>query len=275
MLYVKIHISHTKKIAAVCDFELVGKTLVIRTQAVGSIRTASRGNYAGFSFDPSAQGPNAREILIPYQDTFTPLIRFGAPGNESFYSAYVDITRSNSNGDFTKVNGRRVGQTFLWSALNSSYIAPENDADYPSFDETAYLTVSQKAEETFTHIYREPSPYRAELNTRVPLDIWYLLDTSSFNRTQWFIERAKQFGMDNLWVTIQHWAYRGFDGGNPQFYPADDALGGPQRGSADELPLNARDKCLLAAKRACEHRAHAERHREEFPRRCPFLYHGA
>lgn len=112
------------------DFEMKGKTLVVHAYAVNP-RSGSRGNYAGFTFGRSEQTPSEQVVLIPYQDTLSPIRKAGPAGGEFFFVTYPDYTRSNSNEAFERFDtaGNSVpGGSSVWATYNPRYIPGQNDA---------------------------------------------------------------------------------------------------------------------------------------------------
>jgi hypothetical protein len=203
------------------DFEIKGKTLIIRVFAVNP-DPSHDGNYAGFWFTRSENTPNAKHIQLTYSET-APIVMAGPQGDRFFYSTYFDWARSGSNGP--------PGESFYSSSgtshsanYNPYYIPGELDPQtnsrvYTPLNETLYVTVSRNLEDTVMKINSNPSLWRDDLNSRPVLDVWrlthpsgpfpYILNNSMFDRTKTFVELLEIYGLKDYLFLFHWWAAGG------------------------------------------------------------------
>lgn len=210
------------------DFELKGKAFVVRASAVNP-RTNPFGNYQGFILGPTENTPNPRPVVVPYMD-LTPLIVFGTGSNQFFSSSYIDFTRSNSNTEPRKAGPSLISPSSYLSSYYTEYIPGESNA-YPSFSETAYITVSGDIRDTFVKIHRPASAYRSTLTDRMVWDIWgdtYMWslpgDPQVFPKIKVLMDISNVFRMDKLFFIAHVWQRFGYDCGLPNHVPANTTI---------------------------------------------------
>jgi hypothetical protein len=202
------------------EYRIKGKTVIIH---IYSSNTNGNGNYAGFLFDRSEETPNPRAIEIPY--SIDPIVTFG---NQFFYSTYLD--RSKSSSAIIDPSIAPSSPTSI-ACYSSSINDLDSEGNVTPFDETGYITISNKAIDVISKPNHEPSIYRDLLNDKVVLDLWGApFGSESYITYEEILKELYQYGLTNLAVIYHHWMRYGWDTKLPSHYPAN-----PDWGTESEL----------------------------------------
>jgi hypothetical protein len=145
------------------DIELRGGTLAWHVRDM-SRTVRGNGNFWGFRIGASEATPAGRVLLLPYLPA-----PIGAYGAEYFFSATLDPGKSNSYR-FTRVIDEPGDNRISAYTLG----IPEMDSagQIEPLNETGYLAVSPDIADVLPAPHHPPSPYRADLNHRITLDLW-------------------------------------------------------------------------------------------------------
>lgn len=190
------------------DLQLRGRTLVIQTKALGP-----PGQVVEFGPDRSEDTPDPKVVVLPFGHNVL-------WSNNVFISAVIDPSLSAASS-IRPLNAIHSAASAYYSDL-ASY-APRTGGLRNRLNETIFLTVSSRIEETFVSFSNPVSPYREFLSDKIVLGLW----RTSFSRAQTDIETLAGWGMTGLLVVLHYWQKYGYDDGYPTTYPAGNIFGGP------------------------------------------------
>lgn len=187
----------------VYEIKLAGKSLEVRAYDAQQ-EVSGTAAFAGLAFGAHGSLGAPQDLRVPFMIS-TPVTKFQDPSGEgAFLAVQPDAARSNSGRlRLKEYDGVTVTSDSIDSAPEILYpLHSRGDMNAP-VDETFFLTVSRKIEDTFTETEATPSPYRDLLAGRT---------TALFSRIQanWadkkaHVEQLKSFGMDQMAVYDFFW----------------------------------------------------------------------
>ncbi len=216
-------------------FEIVGKTLIIRSYEPLPQVTSYLNYYNSFTFSCATQVVNPVPVELSYLAD-VPITRGGSVGSEFFYSAYVDYSKSGSNNFISKISGP-CGFNGYANYYNTNYVTKTSN---PStglkqvlpFEEVAYVTVSNNVDDVVLAIHSAPDASRSLINNKVIFDNWrvestnQLSGTTAFERSASLLEKLSNYGLTDLAVIHHQYSQHGRDCGYPDKFPFNALLGG-------------------------------------------------
>jgi hypothetical protein len=191
----------------VLEMRLKGKTLTVGCSALASVQ-----NVIQFGLDRSEGTPAPKVVVLPYGHNvlFT---------NGVFVSAVLDQQLSNSSS--IEASDSVYSETSARFSETASY-NPLTDGRRNNLNETVYLAVSPKIEETFCALSNPVSPYKGYLSDKIIVDLW----RNSFDDYRADLESLAAMGLTGLFAIIHSWQKDGYDNGLPSTYPAGGIYGG-------------------------------------------------
>jgi hypothetical protein len=231
------------------EFRIQGPSMLITIRDLAP-NHQDWGNFAGITLGNSDNMSNYRTFPnLPHTGWVIPVL-FGSPGNERFFSAYWDLTKSNANdyADNLDIYGAPLPfptppqcshtnpdpncpppSTGVFASYYNFYRKNLSNYVQPLYEQV-YVTVSPKIQDTLMSIHYAASPRVNDLRKRVVLDIFHmpyqngLTGNSFFARAGDYVQKMYDWGMRDLFVITHMWQQYGYDCGLPDTAPANNGI---------------------------------------------------